>query len=68
MEKEIKICDECNSEYYSVTSKMNQICPECSSVIYDYENCKHVLGENNRCFICYWDGSSSDYTKNIKEK
>ncbi len=68
MKKEINICDECSSEYYSISSKMNQLCPECSSILYGYDNCKHIFGEDKRCSICYWDGSTNEYLENLKKK
>ena len=54
------ICDECGSEFYKTSSKMPGLCPECASILYGYENCKHVF-ENGRCIKCYWDGSKSAY-------
>ena len=62
MEKEISKCDECGSEYYSGSSLMKNICPECAHALYGYPNCSHVF-ENGRCMLCYWDGSKSDYLK-----
>ena len=41
MNHSIAICDECESEYYQDTSKMSNLCPECSSILYGYENCVH---------------------------
>ena len=53
-------CDECNSEYYSDTSQMTNLCLECSHILYDYENCEHEF-ENGRCVKCFWNGNVSDY-------
>jgi len=64
MHQSIAICDECGSEYYQDTSKMSNLCPECSSILYGYDNCVHKF-EDGRCVKCFWDGSISDY---IKEK
>lgn len=58
MEREIKICDECESEYYAETSKMMKLCSDCSHYLYGYPNCSHVF-ENGRCIKCYWNGESS---------
>ncbi len=56
----LKICDECKSDYYSETSKMENLCPNCASLLYGYENCVHQF-ENGRCINCFWDGSTSDF-------
>lgn len=66
MDKEIKTCDECGSEFYTVASKMNGLCPECSSVLYGYPKCDHTM-VNGRCSKCYWDGNKSDYIKMMKK-
>lgn len=31
--KEIKICDECKSEYYGIASAMKNLCPECVHIL-----------------------------------
>lgn len=61
--KTIKICDECESQYFAERSKMNNLCPECSHWLYGYENCPHKF-ENGRCIYCYWNGNSSLFLKN----
>ena len=61
----LKICDECNSEYNKDFSKMENLCPECSSILYGYQNCEHKFKES-RCEKCYWNGNSSDYIEKIK--
>lgn len=60
----IKVCDECGSEYYSHTSKLSNLCPECSHLLYDYENCAHNF-ENGRCVKCFWNGHTSEYLRKI---
>ena len=64
---EIGTCDECGSKYYLNTSKMVNLCPECSFVLYGYENCNHNF-ENGRCLKCLWNGSVSNFIRNINEK
>lgn len=59
---DIGICDECGSEYLRATSKMKALCPECASILYDYENCEHVF-KDGKCKKCLWNGSRSDYIK-----
>jgi len=61
----IKICNECKSEFYKQSSIMENLCPECASVLYGYKNCPHEF-VNNRCEKCYWNGNSSDYVDKIK--
>lgn len=60
--KIIKICDECESQYFADSSKMANLCPECAALLYGYENCQHQF-ENGRCLYCYWNGNSSPFFK-----
>lgn len=55
-DKTIKICDECESEYFQDTSKMANLCPNCAHYLYGYENCKHHF-VNGRCIKCYVEES-----------
>lgn len=64
MNKKLKICIECESEYFADTSKMEELCPECSHILYDYENCNHIF-KNGRCIYCYWNGNKSEFVKNF---
>ena len=66
-DRNINTCDECNSEYYSDTSQMTNLCPECSHFLYGYKNCKHEF-RNGRCIKCLWNGSSSDYIQKLKNE
>ncbi|SFC69836.1 hypothetical protein [Ruminococcus albus] len=45
------ICDECGSEFLISASKMKALCPECSHILYGYENFAHVF-KNGRCEKC----------------
>ncbi len=65
MNRETKTCDECESEYYSDTSIMISLCPDCSHFLYGHENCEHEF-ENSRCTKCHWNGKTSKYITNIK--
>lgn len=62
MEKEVKICDECESSYYANSSLMESLCPNCSHFLYDYDNCAHQF-EDNRCILCFWDGSITEFIR-----
>ncbi len=62
MNREIKVCDECESEYYKDSSEMVSLCPNCANKLYGYLNCEHNF-ENDRCIKCYWNGQTSDYLK-----
>lgn len=64
--KEKILCEECKSLYYKTTSVMESLCPECSSILYGYDNCIHIF-DNNRCIKCFWDGSKSEYIKKLLE-
>jgi len=63
----IKTCDECGSDYFSDTSQMTNLCPECSHILYGYESCGHQF-EDGRCIKCFWNGNLSYIVKNIKYK
>ena len=64
--KGIKICDECGSEFLVGSSKMMGLCPECASVLYGYENCKHIFHQG-RCVKCLWKGNKSEYVKRLED-
>lgn len=66
LDKEIKQCDECGSEFYSDSSKMIGLCPECVHHLYGYPNCNHTMVDG-RCTKCYWDGSHSDFIKKLND-
>ena len=66
-DKNIKICDECGSEFFAPQSKMESLCPECAHVLYGYENCNHVF-ENGKCTLCLWDGSESEFIRSLKNE
>jgi predicted RNA-binding Zn-ribbon protein involved in translation (DUF1610 family) len=66
-DKTLNVCDECGSEYFATASKMASLCPECSHILYGYENCQHFF-EDDRCVKCFWNGSVSVYTKDVKNK
>lgn len=59
-ESPVRKCDECESDYFAVTSYMCKLCPECASLLYDYPNCEHVFVAG-RCETCGWDGSRSEF-------
>ncbi|MCL2054991.1 MAG: hypothetical protein FWG90_11240 [Oscillospiraceae bacterium] len=62
-EQSLIVCDECGSEYYQNTSIMMKLCPECSNILYGYDNCNHEF-EKGRCLKCFWNGNTSQYTIN----
>jgi len=64
-DRETKVCNECKSEYYTDSSKVRDICPECSHVLYGYENCAHQF-VNGRCLKCFWNGNASEYIKKLE--
>lgn len=63
----IKTCDECESEYYAHTSRMVNLCAECAHVLYGHENCMHEFKEG-RCIKCFWNGKSSKFIQQTKNK
>lgn len=65
MNSKTQKCDECKSLYFSESSEMNSLCPECSFYLYGKKNCKHQF-ENDRCINCYWNGKSSAYVNKLK--
>ena len=62
-----RICDECGSSFLQASSQMSSLCPECASVLYGYPTCEHIFVDG-RCIKCHWDGSQSEYIKNLKEQ
>ena len=60
--KNVKICDECQSEFLASSSKMMGLCPESASALYGYENCKHIF-KQGRCVKCLWNGNKSEYVR-----
>ena len=66
MEKVKNTCSECSSLYFKETSKMADLCPECSHYLYNYPNCNHKI-EKGHCLLCFWDGSQSEYIKGLKK-
>ena len=58
--KTISTCDECGSEYITSTSEMVDLCPECSSILYGYDNCNHIF-KNGICIKCHWNGNRSTW-------
>ena len=65
--RKLSTCNECDSEYYTDTSEMNDLCPECSHILYGYEYCTHQF-ENGRCIKCFWNGNESGYIHQLKYK
>jgi hypothetical protein len=61
----ISKCQECQSQYFSKTSRMIDFCPDCAHYLYDLENCDHIF-ENGRCVKCYWNGKTSDFIEQLK--
>jgi len=45
---------------------MKSLCPECSHILYGYQNCEHIF-ENNRCKKCYWNGNYSTFIGKLKK-
>ena len=65
MNRDIKTCDECESEYFSDSSEMMKLCPDCSHYLHGYLNCIHDFKEG-RCVNCYWNGITSEYINSLK--
>lgn len=62
-----KDCDECGSPFLAASSAMDGLCPECAHQLYGYPNCRHEW-INDRCTKCGWDGSRSDYVRELIRK
>ena len=60
MNRIIKNCSECESDYFQNSSKMPGLCPDCSNKLYNHKNCEHKF-ENGRCIKCYWNGKTSEF-------
>lgn len=55
-------CDECQSSYFTDSSKMAGLCPNCANKLYGYSNCSHHF-EDDICKKCGWNGQESGYVK-----
>lgn len=66
IETATKICDECKSPFFAPASMMSGLCPECAHHLYGYRNCDHTFSQNT-CCKCGWDGSTSDFIRQIKQ-
>ncbi|RZJ99752.1 MAG: hypothetical protein EOO46_22055 [Flavobacterium sp.] len=64
--KLINVCDECGSEYYLQTSQMTSLCPNCSQLLYGYDNCLHQF-EDGRCVKCYWNGDTTKFLNDMHQ-
>ncbi len=62
---EHRICVECLSPYHEGSSRMLELCPECSHHIYGYPNCEHRF-ENGHCVVCGWNGAVSEYVASLR--
>jgi hypothetical protein len=58
-------CDECGSDYFTASSQMSHLCPECSHWMYGYPACPHAFVDG-RCSLCGWDGSVSPYLRKLQ--
>ena len=63
MKGTISNCAECNSQYFTDSSEMASLCPECSHKLYGYKNCEHKF-KDGRCIKCFWNNKQSVYLKN----
>ncbi len=61
-DKSTRPCDECGSLYFTDSSTMAALCPECSNRLYGHPRCEHLFVDG-RCTKCFWDGSISAYLK-----
>jgi len=62
MKGKISNCSECDSEYFTNSSEMTNLCPECAHKIYGYQNCDHEF-KGGSCIKCFWNGKQSAYLK-----
>ncbi|QDT19264.1 hypothetical protein HG66A1_10280 [Gimesia chilikensis] len=65
MEPAAKKCAECRSLFFGSASQMDGLCPECAHYLYGYSNCDHIFSQKT-CSQCGWDGSESEYIRQIK--
>lgn len=59
-------CDECGSKFEPARSAMAGLCRECAHLLYGYPACPHSFVEG-RCAECGWDGSHSEFTRQLSE-
>lgn len=64
MKRAKSTCDECESSYFTDSSKMASLCPNCAYKLYGYSNFIHHLADGI-CVECGWNGQESDYVKEL---
>lgn len=64
MKRAKSTCDECQSSYFTDSSKMASLCPNCAHELYGYPNCSHYF-ERGICIECSWNGKESDYIREL---
>ncbi len=67
IKKPTEICDECHAKFYINSSKMSNLCPNCSHYLYGYKNCNHLF-KNGICVKCHWNGNLSVYLEKTLKK
>ena len=56
----VQACDECRGSYFTKSSQMWSLCPECSHYLYGYPLCEHLF-VGSQCSKCGWSGTRSEY-------
>ena len=64
MNRAKSICDECQSSYFTLSSKMANLCPNCAQKLYGYSNCSHHFTDGV-CVECGWTGQDSDFIREL---
>lgn len=62
----IQLCDECGGDYFTASSLMWQLCPECAHYLYGYPLCEHTFVDQ-KCSKCGWSGTRSKYILKLIE-
>lgn len=57
-------CDECQSLYFTLSSKMTSLCPNCANKLYGYPSCDHHF-EDGSCVKYGSNGQESDYIREL---
>ncbi len=52
--------------FVAKTSQMRNLCAECSSILYGYQNSEHIFIDQN-CDKCKWNGNTNEYVRSVKE-
>ncbi len=68
MTKELSTCKKCKSDYFTATSTIKELCPNCAHFLHGHKKCYHRFENGERCTKCYWNGAVSEFVTSIVQR